>query len=83
MNEVVPPGQSLKRAVELAQFLAKFPQMCMRNDRQAVYSGLGKELPEGLLIEAQFGIRTMKSGEPTTGSKEFQRGRGRKGEFHL
>src|SRR6266516_6405985 len=81
VNEVVAPGQSLKRAVELAQVLAKFPQLCMRNDRQAVYAGLGKELPEGLLIEARLGTETMKSGEPLTGAQEFKRGRGRKGEF--
>jgi enoyl-CoA hydratase len=82
VNEVVAPGQSLKRAVELAQVLAIFPQMCMRNDRQAVYVGLGKELPEGLLIEARFGMETMKSGEPLTGSQEFMRGRESRGEFH-
>ncbi len=81
VNEVVAPGHSLKRAVELAQILAKFPQVCMRNDRQAIYAGLGKELPEGLQIEARFGIETTKSGEPQAGSQEFTRGRGRKGEF--
>ena len=82
VNEVVAPGQSLNRAVELAQILAKFPQMCMRNDRRAVYTGLGKELPEGLLIEARFGTETIKSGEPQAGSQEFKKGRGRQGEFH-
>ena len=82
VNEVVAPGQSLKRAVELAQALAKFPQMSMRNDRQAVYAGLGKELSEGLQIEARFGTETMRSGEPQAGSQEFRSGRGRKGDFH-
>jgi enoyl-CoA hydratase len=82
VNEVVAPGQSLKRAMGLAQVLAKFPQICMRNDRQAVYAGLGKELSEGLLIEARLGMETIKSGEPLAGSQEFQKGRGRKGEFH-
>jgi enoyl-CoA hydratase len=81
VNEVVAPGQSLKRAVELAQNLAQFPQVSMRNDRHAVYAGLGKELPDGLRIEASFGIETMKSGEPRAGSQEFQKGKGRKGVF--
>jgi enoyl-CoA hydratase len=81
VNEVVAPGKSVNRAVELAQILAKFPQTCMRNDRQAVYAGLGKELPEGLRIEARFGTETIKSGEPQAGSQEFKSGRGRKGEF--
>lgn len=82
VNEVVAPGQSLKRSVELAQTLAKFPQKSMRNDRHAVYAGLGKEMSDGLRIEASFGIETMRSGEPQAGSQEFRSGRGRKGDFH-
>lgn len=82
VNELVKPGQSLKRALDLAQVLAMFPQICMRNDRQAVYAGLGKELLEGLQIEAKFGLDTMKSGEPFAGSQEFVKGKGRKGQFH-
>jgi enoyl-CoA hydratase len=81
VNQVVPPGQSLKRAVELAQGLAKFPQNCLRNDRRATYGGLGKELAEGLQLEARLGLETMKSGEPLAGSREFMSGKGRKGNF--
>lgn len=80
VNEVVLPGQSLKRAVELAQALAKFPQNCLRNDRRATYGGLGRELKEGLQLEARLGLDTMKSGEPLAGSREFVSGKGRKGE---
>jgi enoyl-CoA hydratase len=80
-NEVVPPGESLQRALELGHMLARFPQGCLRNDRQAVYEGLGKELAEGLRIEAVFGAKTIQSGEPTSGSQAFQSGKGRKGEF--
>src|SRR6266852_4468641 len=64
VNEVVLPGQCLNRAVELAQHIAKFPQICMRNDRQAVYAGLGKALTDGLRSEASFGAQTIRSGEP-------------------
>jgi enoyl-CoA hydratase/carnithine racemase len=81
VNEVVSPGQSLKRALELAYATATFPQICMRNDRQAVYDGLGKELREGLQLEARSGVETIKSGEPLAGSREFKLGKGRKGEF--
>src|SRR6266516_1030042 len=80
VNELVPPGQSLKRAVELAQALAKFPQNCLRNDRRATYGGLGKELAEGLQLEARLGLDTMRSGEPLVGSREFMSGKGRKGQ---
>jgi enoyl-CoA hydratase len=81
VNEVVSPGQSLIRAVELAQILAKFPQICMHNDRQATYVGSGKELTEGLRVEAKLGMETIRSGEPLFGSQQFKSGRGRKGEF--
>jgi enoyl-CoA hydratase len=80
-NEVVPRGQSLKRAVELGHMLATFPQTCLRNDRQAVYIGLSKELTEGLRLEAALGAETIRSGEAATGSKQFQAGKGRKGDF--
>jgi len=80
-NQVVPRGQSLPRALELGRQLADFPQVAMRNDRQAVYAGLGRELAEGLRIEAALGVETLRSGESLAGSQAFQEGKGRKGEF--
>jgi enoyl-CoA hydratase len=80
-NEVVPRGQSLKRAIEIGHMLTAFPQTCLRNDRQAVYLGLGKELTEGLGLEAALGAETIRSGESASGAKQFQAGKGRKGDF--
>ncbi|HZU66556.1 MAG TPA: crotonase/enoyl-CoA hydratase family protein [Ktedonobacteraceae bacterium] len=80
-NEVVPRGQSLQRAMELAHMLAQFPQTAMRNDRQAAYQGLGKDLAEGLRQEARLGADTLNSGEAAEGAKQFQQGKGRKGDF--
>jgi enoyl-CoA hydratase len=79
-NEVVPPGQSLRRAIELARSLAQFPQICLRNDRQAVYAGLGHTLVDSLRIEAGYGAKTLSSGEAAEGAAAFQAGKGRKGE---
>lgn len=80
-NEVVPAGQSLKRAVELAQVMAGFPQQCMRNDRLALYEGFGHPLSEGLRIEAAYGAQTLRSGESYEGARAFQEGKGRRGNF--
>lgn len=80
-NEVVPAGQSLKRAVEMARQIASFPQQCMRNDRLAVYEGSGRDLAEGLRIEAVYGAKTLASGESLEGAQAFQSGVGRKGKF--
>ena len=81
VNEVVAPGQSLRRARELAKQIASFPQTCLRNDRQAVYRGLGSALTEGLCIEAELGVQTLRSGEALAGAQQFQAGKGRKGIF--
>jgi enoyl-CoA hydratase len=80
-NEVVPAGQTLRRAIELARSLAQFPQTCLRNDRQSVYAGLGQTLVDGLRIEADYGAKTLSSGEAASGAAAFQAGKGRKGEF--
>lgn len=80
-NEVVPREQSLSRALELARDIAKFPQICLRNDRQSVYAGLGHTLPDGLRIEADYGAKTLRSGESALGAAAFQAGKGRKGNF--
>lgn len=81
VNEVVPRGQHLARAVALAEQLVAFPQICMNNDRRAVYEGLGRPLSEGLQIEAALGRQTAASGETSRGAGEFIRGKGRGGSF--
>jgi enoyl-CoA hydratase len=78
-NEVVAPGQSVQRALELGQLIAGFPQICLRNDRQAVYRGLGNDLAKGLQLEAELGLQTLRSGESFAGAQQFQAGKGRKG----
>jgi enoyl-CoA hydratase len=79
VNEVVAPGQSLQRALELGQFIVGLPQVALRNDRQAVYRGLGRELADGLRIEAELGVQTIQSGESFVGAQQFQDSKGRKG----
>lgn len=80
-NEVTPTGKHLERAVELGKQLAEFPQICLKNDRLAVYQGLGQTIEVGLALEAQLGAETIASGETTVGSQEFVSGKGRGGKF--
>lgn len=79
VNEIVPPGQALRRAMEVAQQIAAFPQLCVKSDRQAVYEGLGNRLEKGLKIEARLGAEVIRSGEPAAGAKAFKKGKGRGG----
>ena len=81
VSEVVAQGQVLRRALEVAHAIAGFPPLCLRNDRQAVYEGLGLPLEEGLKLEARLGAETLASGEPAEGAKAFQDGKGRGGSF--
>jgi enoyl-CoA hydratase len=55
VNEVVPAGRHVARALELADALAAFPQETMLSDRRAALAALGTPLAEGLALEAQLG----------------------------
>ena len=79
VTKVVSQGEALKRAVELAHTLAELPPECLRNDRRAVYEGLGLPLEEGLKLEARLGADTLASGESAAGAKAFAAGEGRGG----
>jgi enoyl-CoA hydratase len=52
VNEVVPSGQALPRARELARAIAELPQPAIRTDKEATVRGYGRPLDEGLRIEA-------------------------------
>lgn len=78
-SELVAKGTAFSRALELATYLASVPQICLRNDRRAVYSGIDVELAAGLQIEAIIASETIASGEPFAGAKQFRSGKGRGG----
>ncbi|HYN36348.1 MAG TPA: enoyl-CoA hydratase-related protein, partial [Actinomycetota bacterium] len=71
VNEVVPNGTCLERALELAQTIAALPQGALRTDKEAAVRGYGRPLDEGLRIEAECFNRSI--GEPATmdGLRQF------------
>ncbi len=81
VNEIVPQGQHLKRALEVANLIASFPQAATLNDRRSVYESFGKEARDALQNEARLGIETLNSGESVEGAQAFQSGKGRGGDF--
>jgi len=81
VNRVVPKGKAREEAERLAAELAAFPQTCMRNDRLAVYRGIGLEFPAGLEMEYRLGMQTLQSGEAVEGATRFAGGEGKHGEF--
>ena len=70
-NEVVPKGESLKRAKELAAELCKLPQGAMRTDKQAAMMGFGRPLEEGLRIEAEVGQTVLDGFDIREGAEAF------------
>ena len=53
VTSIVPRGQSLPKALELAEFIASLPQEAIRTDKEATVRGFGESLAEGLRIEAE------------------------------
>jgi enoyl-CoA hydratase len=78
VNEVVPVGAHLERALELAERLASFPQETMLADRRAAIEGFGLPLVEGLALEHRLGREVLDVA--VRGAARFASGEGRHGE---
>jgi enoyl-CoA hydratase len=78
-NRVVPRGESLAAARELAAEIARFPQVTMRNDRASVYAQDGRSLDEALSREFALGQASLAVARD--GAERFAAGRGRHGRF--
>ncbi len=77
LTEVVPTGEHLGRALEMAEGLARFPQETMLADRRAAIEGLGLPLADGLALEAQAGPQVF--ADAVAGAARFAGGEGRGG----
>jgi len=79
-NRVVPAGQALGAAQELAAQLAAFPQTCLRSDRQSLLDQDGLEEADALAREFAHGQAALQS-EALAGAARFAGGEGRHGSF--
>ncbi len=80
-NRVVPAGQAREGAEALAREIARFPQVCMRADRQSSYEQWGLAFDEAIANEYRRGMTAIRSGEKRAGSTRFAGGKGRGGSF--
>lgn len=71
VNEVVPVGKSLDRALELARSICELPQGAIRTDKEAAVRGFGLPLAEGLRIEAECFNRLLSGDEIREGARRF------------
>jgi enoyl-CoA hydratase len=71
VNEVVPSGTCLQRAIELAESIAALPQPALRTDIEAARRGQGRPLEDGLRVEAQAFNRSIVASETIEGLRQF------------
>ena len=72
-QEVVPEGQALERALEIADHITTYPQIGLRADRNAALATYGKSLHDGLQYEAEIchrPVRAPKSSPAWTASSK-------------
>jgi enoyl-CoA hydratase len=77
LTEIVPEGEHLSRALEMAENIAAFPQPTMLADRMAAIEGFGMPLADALALEARSGPEVFEDG--ARGAKRFAAGEGRGG----
>jgi enoyl-CoA hydratase len=78
VNEVASEGQALARALELAQDLLRFPQMCMRADH---LSARGDAVELGAALRREWQSVATFAAEGAAGAARFASGEGRGGDF--
>jgi enoyl-CoA hydratase/carnithine racemase len=71
VQEVVPSGTALRRALQLAERVAAYPQRSLLSDREAVLSAPGLSLEPGLRLEAELGRGPGADDELREGVRRF------------
>lgn len=79
-NRVVPHGQALAAAQDLARQLAAFPQTCMRHDRLSLLEQEGLSEQDALAVEYRHGVVSVTT-DTVAGATRFADGAGRHGSF--
>jgi enoyl-CoA hydratase len=71
IQEIVPEGDALARALDLASVIAAYPWISLVDDRRAVLEGLALGLPEGIQLEKDLHERDIDDGEMLKGLDRF------------
>ncbi len=80
-NRIVPKGQALTAAKELAAQFAAFPQRCLRSDRLSALEQWDSSFADAMKNETSRGRKVIESGETQEGAARFAAGAGRHGAF--
>jgi len=77
---VTPKGGARRKAEELAQEIARFPQVCVRADRRSAINSRGLSVRDGLIQEWYNGREALIA-DGVDGATRFKDGLGRHGDF--
>ncbi|MGD0853984.1 MAG: crotonase/enoyl-CoA hydratase family protein [Acidimicrobiales bacterium] len=80
VNRVVEHGYVRSAALDLAEEIASFPEICMREDRLSMYEGIGHVEADAMAIEYAHGQTSLRADMREHVSR-FVSGEGRHGEF--
>ena len=80
VNRVVPAGEAVAAAQQLARELAAFPQACLRHDRLSLLEQQGLSEADAMANEFRHGLESL-AADTLTGASRFASGAGRHGSF--
>ena len=80
VNRVVEKGYVRAAALDLAEEIASFPEVCMREDRLSMYEGLGRPESGAMAIEFSHGSTSLRA-DMREHVDRFVSGEGRHGNF--
>ncbi len=80
-EKVVPKGEARAAAEAMAHEIARFPQECVRADRNSVHRGYGLPVQAALRQEYDNGLSCLRN-EGVAGAGRFAGGKGRHGDYN-
>src|SRR5579863_9407813 len=80
VNRVVEKGYVRAAALDVAEEIASFPEVCMREDRLSLYEGLARPESEAMAIEFVHGATSLRA-DMRQHVERFVSGEGRHGSF--
>ena len=79
-NRLVRKGTALDEAIALADEIAARPQGAVRTDRLSSYEQWSRAIPEALLLEYEYGMQALGTGELRSGLERYASGGWRSGD---
>jgi enoyl-CoA hydratase len=76
-NRIVPKGEALDHATQLAQEIATRPQAALRGDRLSSYEQWSLALPDAISLEYEHGMASLRSGQIGAGLDNYRSGQWR------